>query len=90
MDQGLDVNSVGAELSFTPLIEVCWRGSLKIVKLLLERGAHLNSVDKFGRSALMGACHRGHVEVVKLLLERHSDVNAMNENGDTALMSCLL
>ena len=49
---------------------------MKVVTLLLERGADVNKVDENGWTALMHAAEEGHVETVTLLLERGADVNA--------------
>ena len=48
------------------------------VRLLLDRGAEVNAVDPFGRSALMYAVASDLLDtgVVKLLIERGADVNA--------------
>jgi ankyrin repeat protein len=40
-----------------------------VVKLLLEKGAELESKDKYGQTPLSWAAERGHEAVVKLLLE---------------------
>ena len=45
-------------------------GHAEVVSLLLGSGAHLDSVDLEGNTALMLASESGHVEVVRLLLGR--------------------
>lgn len=55
------------------------------VKLLLLRGADVNSRGDEGGTALMWAAQGGNLEVVKLLLEKGADINAANKDGDTAL-----
>ena len=57
-----------------------------MVKLLLERGADINSKDPSdGRTALMCACDKGMVDVAKLLIERGTGVNLKATFGVTAL-----
>ena len=63
----------------------------KIVKLLIEKGADLNSQDEDGNTALMTTSCVG-----RLMLEKHSyliesgcDLNIRNNEGNTALMSLL-
>jgi ankyrin repeat protein len=61
-------------------------GSLEIVKILLDKGADVNTKDNYGSTALMMASRDGRIEVVKLLLSKKADANAKDEDGDTALI----
>ena len=55
----------------TPLFFACDRGSLEIVKMLVERGADVNVKDTFYNSSAVGwAVSKNHVAIVKLLLEK--------------------
>jgi ankyrin repeat protein len=50
-------------------------GSLPVAKLLIQRGAHVNAVERFrGQSALMWAAASNHPDIVDLLLAHHADV----------------
>jgi len=42
-------------------------GDLEVVKLLLEKGANIDTVNNRGRTPLYWASRNGHLEVVKLL-----------------------
>ena len=44
-------------------------GHTQIVKLLVERGASVNSVTKTNSTPLRAACFDGHFEIVKYLVE---------------------
>ena len=44
------------------------RGQEAVVKLLLEKGAQLESKDNYGQTSLSYAAGNGHEAVVKLLL----------------------
>jgi ankyrin repeat protein len=46
------------------------RGMRGVVKLLLEKGAELETESNNGRTPLLWAAERGHEAVVKLLLEK--------------------
>lgn len=58
--------------------------TVRMVELLLSKGAHLNQATKY-KSALMYAASEGHVDIAKLLLARGEDVNTHTDEG-TALM----
>ena len=60
--------------------------SAEKVKLLVARGAQVNTRDKEGRTALMFAVDRGDVEVVEALLQAGADASVVNQEGATALM----
>lgn len=62
--------------------------SLALCKLLLERGADVNTQDKAGVTPLMQAIDLGSasIDVCKLLINHDADVNIATDNGDTALL----
>jgi ankyrin repeat protein len=48
-----------------------------VVKLLLEKGAEVDSKDrKYGRTPLLWAVKNGHEAVVKLLLKKGADLQS--------------
>ncbi|TMW69735.1 hypothetical protein Poli38472_001891 [Pythium oligandrum] len=62
------------------LIEAAGKGDLSRVKKLLEKGADVNALDKYGRTALHLASFYGHSDVVGLLLGHVAcDVNALDK-----------
>ncbi|MGZ3457726.1 MAG: ankyrin repeat domain-containing protein [Archangium sp.] len=68
LDHGADVNAAN-ELAYTPLMYAAGSDLVPVeaVKLLLERGAHLNVKERFGKTALDFARLRGDTPVVALL-----------------------
>jgi ankyrin repeat protein len=57
-----------------------------VVKLLLEKGAELESRDKrWGQTPLSWAAKNGHEAVVKLLLEKGAELGAKDLWGRTPL-----
>ncbi|KAF2632351.1 ankyrin [Macroventuria anomochaeta] len=54
----------------TPLNIAASYGQLKVVELLLNKGADLSLANNNGRTPLSSASFHGHVEVAKLLLEK--------------------
>ena len=76
----------------TPLHYACWRGHLKVVKLLLseEEGeaAEVEAQDSQGDTALLLAIRRGSVPIASLLVETFdANVNVENFKKDTPLMA---
>ncbi|PQE08748.1 Ankyrin repeat protein [Rutstroemia sp. NJR-2017a BVV2] len=61
-------------------------GHEAVVKLLLERGAHLETMDKSNRTPLSLAARNGYEAVVKLLLERGAHLETMDEWNQTPLL----
>ncbi len=68
------------------LIQAAKKGLLDEVRLLVERGASVDSRGTWGMTPLMWAASKGHGKVVRLLLDRGADVNAQASNSSTALM----
>lgn len=50
------------------------KGSMEIVKLLLDGGADANAMNKDKESVLMHACEKGHTAVVELLVKAGAGV----------------
>ncbi len=84
--EGTNINASKGKYKTTILMEAAVRGNLKVIKLLLDKGANIDMVDQDGWTALMGATVQGRTEPVRLLLEHGADVNAKNCNGETALV----
>ena len=57
------------------LMAAARKGDVATLKALLDAGADVNSMTRYGATALSFAADKGHVEVVTLLLERGADVN---------------
>ncbi|XP_068237591.1 protein fem-1 homolog C-like [Palaemon carinicauda] len=69
----------------TALRSACFYGYLDIVKVLVEDGADIESVDDKGATCLILACDNGHYEVVKYLIDVGANVNRKKNDGKTAL-----
>ena len=65
-------------------------GHLEILKLTLEAGADLASVNRYGGTALIPAAHHGHVETVRTLLATGIAVDHVNRLGWTALLEAVI
>lgn len=84
-----DIHQRGGEYG-QALSAATYRGSLEIVRLLLDRGVHPDTVgtdDDGIRSSmpLHVAAQRGHLDVVQLMIENGADVNRGSRNRKTPL-----
>jgi ankyrin repeat protein len=90
----IDINSTteisdffygGLRLRYTPLHRAVLCEDIKMIKLLIGRGANLEARDP-DRTPLFLAAHYGCVEIVKLLIEHGADPNALDlHTGETPL-----
>ena len=68
------------------LIEAVKDNNIESVQTIIAGGGDLNSVDEYGRTALIWAADEGFVECVKILLEANADVNKADDDGWTSLI----
>ncbi|MDH3279932.1 MAG: ankyrin repeat domain-containing protein, partial [Gammaproteobacteria bacterium] len=85
LEAGLEADADVDAYGYTALMFAAMNGHLKVVELLLDRGADINGQSDDGRTALMVAAWNGHEKVVLNLIDRGADVNVRNEEGWTAL-----
>lgn len=96
LDQGANVN--GKCSGKTLLMAACGlmpsggnENKIRLVQLLLEKGADPNIPDGLGNTALISVLkshpqQEGVVDVAKLLLDAGADVNARDKQGNSALV----
>ena len=60
--------------------------NLEIVKLLVERGAQVNSVTPKNSTALRCACWHGNMDMVRYLVEKGGDIHISKERNATNLL----
>jgi uncharacterized protein len=65
-------------------------GNAEHVGLLLDAGADINALDRYGQTALMNAAHKGHIEVVRLLARRGANLNHAAKYRLTATMLAVI
>ena len=70
----------------TPLWFATVQGHLDIVKMLVKRGANVNSKTNTNSTALQAACYHGHYEIVKYLVE--SDLIEMGTDDNKCIHFC--
>jgi hypothetical protein len=70
LDSGVDVNAK-THYGATALSYACDKGHIEVIKLLIERGADVNSKDTFyGEVPLGWALSKSNIPVIKLLLDK--------------------
>ncbi|KAL2820650.1 hypothetical protein BJX63DRAFT_418288 [Aspergillus granulosus] len=80
-----DRDLIRAEI-FTELMISSYLGHEVIVKLLLDRGANLDSTDSSGRTPLSYAAQNGHEAIVRLLVDRGANLDSTDNSGQTPLL----
>ena len=65
-------------------------GDVKGLARLLDAGADINALDRYGQTSLMIATRQGHVEVVRLLVDRGATLNHHAKYRITALMQAVI
>ena len=83
LDAGASIEETN-ENGHTPLMEAASAGHVGVAKILLDRGAGINThSNEFKESALTLACYKGHLEMVKFLLEAGADQE--HKTGESSL-----
>ena len=73
----------GGEL--TALVYASRSGSIEAARVLLDAGADVNQVTRYGWSALLAATQNRNYQLAKFLIEHGADVNLANKGGWTPL-----
>ncbi len=86
---GVDLNAQD-NMRFNPFLWGCIHNDLKLVKIMVEAGADLECLTRFGGNGLTPASEKGNVEVVEYLLTQ-TDINPNHTNylGWTALIEAV-
>ncbi len=69
----------------SPLLQAAQSGHIKIVELLLAKGAKIDAVDQLGLTPLFLASAKGHIHLVQKLLENGANINLPTKNLSTPL-----
>lgn len=92
LEHGLSVDRCWGEREITPLILAGEFGKTEAVKLLLEKGAKVNHIDRlYNRHALYYAAQNGHLDVTLALLDAGAEIDLASSNfGQTPLARAAL
>ena len=83
LDNGLDPNLKGKGSAQAGLLNTaCNRGRVKIVQLLLSRGADVNLAGNQGRTPMMGAARNAKtLDILKILIKKGANIQAVDDHG---------
>ena len=87
IERGLMEND--KEASTRPLHEAVKTVCIKLVKLLISKGADVNAKNERLTTPLNFAAKQGNKDIAKLLISKGADVNAQNTAGKTPLTMAL-
>ena len=73
------------EGGYTCLMEAAFNGHLDVCRLLIDKGAHIEAKNRYGRTPLHYAAANGHLEIVRLLCDRGADIEAHDDDGCRSL-----
>jgi hypothetical protein len=86
LDNGVDASvPLANECGHTPAMISCVMGHVKILALLLDRGADPNLANKDGHTPAHSAVEGGHVKCLQLLIKRGANINYKEVYGFTPL-----
>jgi ankyrin repeat protein len=81
LEMGADVDRCSGS-SEAPIHVAAANASTNMLRLLLDRGAHLEMRDRSGHTVLQQACRAGALDVASLLLEKGADPESSNSPPD--------
>ncbi len=85
IDCGLDVNQKN-HFSDTPLHVAAYLGDAFMVKLLIQKRAGIDSLNKKHQTPLMQAALKGDLDSVKALVSKDANLNLLDDEGNHVLM----
>ena len=87
----LDINKpVFEDSTFTLLHIAALKGNIKIMNLLLDKGADVHARDSKESTPLFYAVYSGNVQTVQFLVSRGADIHARNDIEQTPLHKAVL
>lgn len=85
LDQGAEVEAVSQNpMKVTPLHSAIAGRNYALARLLVERGAPVNTRQEGGFTALHGVAQNGDIEMAELLIKNGADASLITDDGRTA------
>lgn len=66
------------------------RGDAAVLRRLIDRGEEIDSLDRYGQTALMLAARNGHLQAVRVLVEAGADLDRTAKYHLSALMLAVI
>ena len=85
VENGADIEERGRVLYGTGLHDAYYNGHTAVADFLIQRGAQVNSRNKYGYLPIHSACRKGHLDTVKLLVSKGSDFRSTSNDDLTPL-----
>jgi hypothetical protein len=85
LELGASIDLKGGDSNWNALMYAAWRRQYVTTRVLIDRGAKLDSVDGSGMTPLMLASAAGDESIVQLMVDRGARIDASLETGDRAL-----
>ncbi|XP_070665253.1 protein VAPYRIN-like [Malus domestica] len=70
---------------WTTFHRACFKGKIKVIRTLLEKGLDMDAKDEDGHTALHCAAESGHADVIEMFIKKRVDAEARTNKGVTAL-----
>ena len=86
IEDGADIEMKDRKHGSTPLLYACQNGHIKIVKILLRKGANLIASNFSKKTALHFAAQSGQVDLVDILVKEGLEVDSKDKNDITPLI----
>ncbi|MCL1079553.1 ankyrin repeat domain-containing protein [Parashewanella spongiae] len=83
LDNGADVDGCCPEFQSTPLMESVHAADIKVMQLLLQRGAKVDFVNSAGRTALFHAIANRCMQHAQLLIDYDANLDVKDKKGET-------
>lgn len=75
---------------YTPLMWAIQNNNVSVAKLLIDKGADINTTTPSGSSALLMATPRHLLDIAKLLIEKGANIEQQNDKGYTPIITSVL
>ncbi|ACE05813.1 hypothetical protein Aasi_0393 [Candidatus Amoebophilus asiaticus 5a2] len=78
-------SDAGTASAHTPLHRAACNGNIALIRLLIDKGAHVDPINSYQDTPLHLAVKGGHLEVVKYLIEKGAGINSRNIYGNASI-----
>ena len=83
------INEKDVDSGYAPLTVAVTSGNMKIVKLLVDNGANVNTQDLLGRTPLHYTCDHNYLEIAKFLIKHGANINLTDNHLNQPLFEAV-